>query len=54
VNVISLSLEETRALIEDLQAAGHEVLVATDPIDRAFKVKIDGGAWSPPMGKALK
>ena len=54
MNIISLSREETETLIEDLQAANHEVLVATDPIDQAFKIKIDGGTWSPPMGKAWK
>ena len=43
MNIISLSREETETLIEDLQAANHEVLVATDPIDQAFKIKIDGG-----------
>lgn len=34
--------------------ARFEVLVAIDEIDQSFKVKIDGGTWSPPLGTEVK
>jgi hypothetical protein len=51
--IVTLSPPEIEALAEALMAAEIEVLVAVDPDDRSFKVKIDGGIWSPPMGKPV-
>jgi hypothetical protein len=52
--IYSLSREEVRRLIEILTNSTTEVLVGTDPIDDAFKIKVDGGIWSPPMGRDYK
>lgn len=48
--IVSLSPDQAADVAKALEAARFEVLVAVDLIDRAFKVKIDGGTWSPPMG----
>ena len=50
--VYSLNDIERDWIVEALQSAKYEALIATDPIDDAVKIKIDGGCWSPPMGKA--
>jgi hypothetical protein len=51
--VIRLSPAEIEAIAEALQAAEIEVLVAIDPGDWSFKMKVNGGVWSPPMGKRV-
>jgi len=51
MEIKSLNRDEVNQLIHALQASTHEVLVGFDPIDDAFKWKIDGGLWSPPMGR---
>lgn len=48
--IVSLSLEQAAMVKEALEHARFEVLVGVDLLDRAFKLKIDGGVWSPPMG----
>lgn len=50
--MLIIKLDETQAIVIGmaLQEAHYEALVAFDPIDNAFKVKIDNGRWSPPMG----
>lgn len=50
MNVIRLTPEEVAEVIAQLQGFSYEVLVATDPVGKSFKIKIDGGIWSPPMG----
>ena len=52
--VIKLTNNEAQEVAEALASASWEVLVAYDPIDKAFKVKIDGGIWSPPMGQEMR
>ena len=56
MRIISLSPAEITKLIDALQASKSSVLVAIDgpPQELApvFKIKIDGGIWSPPMGSA--
>jgi hypothetical protein len=55
--VIKLSPAEVSDLIAMLQYAQkgfREVRVAADPIDQAFKVKVGGDVWSPPMGTVEK
>lgn len=47
---IRLTKQEIADVIDALTRAKFDVLVAVDPIDQAFKVKIDGGTWSPPLG----
>ena len=61
MNIISLSPQEVANLAEDLTNAattGSSVLVAIDgppqERDRTFKIKINGGVWSPPMGEAYR
>lgn len=49
MSVVKLSLDQARIVAEALSRARSEVLVATDPIDGSFKVKIDGRTWSPPF-----
>jgi hypothetical protein len=51
ITVYSLNRDEVHYLIGALQNSKVEVLVGTDPIDDAFKFKIDGGIWSPPIGR---
>lgn len=51
MEIKSLNRDEVNQLIHALQVSTHEVLVGFDPIDDAFKWKIDGGLWSPPMGR---
>jgi hypothetical protein len=54
VIVIKLSELEVQQLAEDIAHAattGLPVRVAVDSIDVAFKFKLGGGTWSPPMGK---
>ena len=58
MQIISLSAQEVSNLAEDLAhaaATSSSVLVAIDgpphERDQTFKVKINGGAWSPPMGR---
>ncbi len=53
MTIYKLNPEEVRDLIRTLETSQYEVLVASDPIDSAFKIKIDGGRWSPPMGREL-
>ena len=60
MQIISLSPQEVANLAEDLAhaaATSSSVLVAIDgrphEADQTFKVKIAGGIWSPPMGKAV-
>ncbi len=48
---IRLSPDEVAYIIAKMRAALYEVLVAVDPADQSFKIKIDGGTWSPPAGK---
>ena len=50
MDIIQIELPDAEMLAEALTSARFEVLVAFDPIDAAFKFKIDGGTWSPPMG----
>ena len=47
-----LSSQERQNLADALNDARYEIIVATDDIDDAFKIKVDGGCWSPPMGEA--
>lgn len=61
MQIVKLSQQEVANLAEDLAHAastGAEVLVAVDGLPHeaapAFKVKIDGGVWSPPMGKSVR
>jgi hypothetical protein len=52
--VIKLSAVELASVIGQLKYAQDnygEVRVSVDPTDQAFKVKIDGGIWSPPLGR---
>lgn len=30
------------------------ILIAFDPVDKAFKFKVNNGAWSPPMGSFVQ
>jgi hypothetical protein len=48
--VIRLELADAQDIADAITSAKFEVLVSVDEIDAAFKVKIDGGSWSPPMG----
>jgi hypothetical protein len=48
--VVQIELSEAEEIADALKSARFEVLVAYDEMDEAFKVKIDGGTWSPPMG----
>ena len=57
---IRLSTEEIQSIINKLTCypggpvwSTIDVLVAIDPIDRAFKMKINNGVWSPPMGEVV-
>jgi hypothetical protein len=52
--VVKLTNNEAQQIAEAMANASWEVLVAYDPIDDAFKVKIDGAIWSPPMGQGVK
>jgi hypothetical protein len=36
--------------IDDIAAPIRQLDVAVDDIDQAFKVKVNGGTWSPPLG----
>ncbi len=49
--VIQLNELEREEVKRAVGNAKYEILVAVDPIDQAFKVKVDGGIWSRPMGK---
>ena len=53
MQVVRLELPVAEEVAQALQEARFEVLVAYDEIDGAFKVKIDGGTWSPPMGQDM-
>jgi hypothetical protein len=53
MTIYKLSLFERDQLMVALENAKAEILVGSDPIDRAFKVKIDGGLWTPPMGEEI-
>ena len=53
MQVIRLELPVAEEVAQALQDARFEVLVAVDDIDGAFKIKIDGGTWSPPMGEDM-
>lgn len=52
--VVKLTKEEAAMVAFALDHATYEVLVAYDPMDKAFKVKTDNRAWSPPLGKEIK
>jgi hypothetical protein len=52
--VIKLTPAECYQVTEAIRRADYEVLVAVDTIDEAFKVKVDGGTWSPPLGKVVR
>lgn len=58
MQIVELSTQEVSNLAEDLAhaaATAAHVLVAIDGLPHeaapTFKVKINGGIWSPPMGK---
>jgi hypothetical protein len=52
MRVIKLSEAETRYLRDLLANTGtREIRVAVDDIDDAFKIKVGGGVWSPPLGR---
>ncbi len=53
MRVIRLELPVAEEVADALREARFEVLVAVDDIDGAFKIKIDGGTWSPPMGEDM-
>ena len=48
--IVQIELPEAEQIADALMSARFEVLVAYDEMDEAFKVKIDGGVWSPPIG----
>jgi hypothetical protein len=51
--VIRLSRAETVELADEINAAVRhraDVRVWVDPLDGAFKVKLNNGTWSPPLG----
>lgn len=48
--IATLNEQERALLIMALQETKYECLIAFDPTDEAFKVKIDNGIWSPPLG----
>lgn len=53
-DVVAISPGEAHETIDLLNAGirSHQrIAVWVDPIDRAFKVKIGNGTWSPPMGE---
>lgn len=52
--VIELNVEDRAQVAMALARAKYEVLVAVDTIDEAFKIKIDGGIWSPPLGRVVR
>jgi hypothetical protein len=52
--VIRLSDMERKQVIAALERATCDCLVAVDTIDEAFKVKVDHGTWSPPLGTVVK
>lgn len=52
--VIKLSPSDALQVTEAMRRADYEILVAVDTIDEAFKVKVDGGTWSPPLGKVVR
>lgn len=53
MRVIRLELPVAEEVADALREARFEVLVAVDDLDGAFKIKIDGGTWSPPMGEDM-
>jgi hypothetical protein len=52
--VIKLSPADAEQVAGFIGHAKTEILVAVDTIDEAFKIKIDGGIWSPPLGKVVR
>jgi chaperone required for assembly of F1-ATPase len=54
MKVIKLTEEEADGIALHLTEGAFEWLVAFDEIDGAFKIKIDGRTWSPPLGKVVE
>jgi hypothetical protein len=52
ITIYQMSPQDVRMLKNALENVTDfdEVLFGSDPIDQAFKFKINGGIWSPPMG----
>jgi hypothetical protein len=46
----TLSAAEREEIAEMFKHPAWEVIIAFDPIDQAFKFKVDQGIWSPPFG----
>jgi len=53
MQIVRLELPVAEEVAQVMRDARFEVLVAIDDMDGSFKVKIDGGAWSPPMGQNM-
>jgi hypothetical protein len=52
--IVALDANERAELIEDLQSASIEFLIAYDEIDEAIKWKVNGGIWVRPMGRRIQ
>ena len=55
--VIELDYADVARLADTLSTAlkhHYRVTVWVDPLDQAFKIKLENLAWSPPMGTVLQ
>lgn len=48
--IAKLTHDEKDEIIGYLTGQHYEMLIAYDPVDEAFKVKVDGHSWSRPLG----
>lgn len=49
--VAKLSNHEAQMIAEEIRHDAWEILIAFDPVDKAFKFKVNNGVWSPPFGE---